>query len=194
MLDIQKIKHIITRLPIPPGQITIFRALYRVGEKGLWDTELRKEIRHGDNARRLPGILGALGNRIKNSLPANSEKEGIYNLMNCVKTDGRWHYQLLPETRQALEEIPELTALFDLSVEKIHQRYDQQWLKIGASPSYWVLHANPQYWGIVAEIRRHTAGTFRVSKKHQGEVKKGDKYVIWSSGKEAGVYAFGTVI
>lgn len=193
MLDRSTINRIITRRPIPPGQITIYRALYNAGEAGLWDSELRKEIRGGENARRLPGILGALGNRIKHSLPDEQGKEGIYNLIDCTEREGRWHYRLLPETRQALEEIPELKALFDLSVEEIHRRYDERWLKVGQFPSFWILHANPQYWNIIDEIRQHQDGTFKVNKQHQNKVKVGDRYAIWCSGPEAGLYGFGRV-
>ena len=65
--------------------------------------------------------------------------------------------------------------------------------KINSNKRYWLFHSNPTYWDSKSEIFQNDSGYFRVSKKHEHEVKIGDEFAFYISGKEAGIYAFGTI-
>lgn len=59
--------------------------------------------------------------------------------------------------------------------------------------NYWIFHSSPEYWDSKLELSEKAEGYFNVSKKHASEVKKDDKFALWISGKDAGIYAFGEV-
>ena len=56
------ISRALTRMPIPPAQRALYRALYRAGETGLGATKLAAAISRTEP--QLAGVLGALGRRI----------------------------------------------------------------------------------------------------------------------------------
>ena len=59
---------------------------------------------------------------------------------------------------------------------------------------YWAFHCNPKAWDSIKEISEHDDGTWLINKQHEKEIQIGDKFALWVSGKDAGVYAFGEVI
>ena len=59
--------------------------------------------------------------------------------------------------------------------------------------NYWAFHCNPSSWDSISELKEYNDGTWLINKQHKAEIKVGDKFILWMSGKEAGVYAFGEV-
>jgi hypothetical protein len=64
----------------------------------------------------------------------------------------------------------------------------------GRQPNYWVFHAYPKYYDMLAEIRNEQEGSFRVSLRNRHEMRPGDKLAMLVSGADAGIYAFGTIL
>ncbi|MGO4820578.1 MULTISPECIES: AAA family ATPase [unclassified Flavobacterium] len=58
--------------------------------------------------------------------------------------------------------------------------------------NYWVFQGNPKEFNIVKALEDNALKTWRV-KAHKDKIKKGDKVILWSGGKHAGVYALATV-
>lgn len=58
---------------------------------------------------------------------------------------------------------------------------------------YWAFHCNPSAWDAVAEISENDHGSWAVNRQHENEIKVGDEYLLWISGPQAGIYAFGKV-
>ncbi|WP_017733000.1 AAA family ATPase [Nafulsella turpanensis] len=59
---------------------------------------------------------------------------------------------------------------------------------------YWAFHCNPNAWDILSELRDHDTGAWTVNKQHKNEIQAGDRFVLWVSGREARVCAFGEVM
>ena len=59
---------------------------------------------------------------------------------------------------------------------------------------YWAFHCNPKAWDSIKEISEHDDGTWLINKQDEKEIQIGDKFALWVSGKDAGVYAFGEII
>ncbi|MFD3003491.1 EVE domain-containing protein [Pontibacter toksunensis] len=59
--------------------------------------------------------------------------------------------------------------------------------------NYWAFHCNPSSWDSISELKEHNDGTWLIDKQHKNDIKVGDKFILWISGKEAGVYAFGEI-
>ena len=59
---------------------------------------------------------------------------------------------------------------------------------------YWVLHTNPDLYDIAQELTVSTEAEFRVSVANKDKIKPGDKFVLWQSGSDAGILAFGDVL
>lgn len=58
--------------------------------------------------------------------------------------------------------------------------------------NYWIFQGNPKEFDIVKALEGNALKTWRV-KAHKDKIKKGDKVILWSGGKNAGVYALATV-
>ena len=58
--------------------------------------------------------------------------------------------------------------------------------------NYWVFQGNPKEFDIVKALEENALKTWRV-KAHKDKIKKGDKVILWSGGKNAGVYALATI-
>ena len=70
----------LTRKPITRGQITLLKALYEAGTKGLSKSELAKEIRWSDEGG-LTGVIGALGKRVNKTWQYEIVKPGVKLLL-----------------------------------------------------------------------------------------------------------------
>lgn len=128
--DVEKIRFIIARKSIPPGQITLYKALYEAGEQGLLKAELAKIIRDGDEDS-LAGLLGGLGTRV-NMTEGYKKGPGIGMLLEYERINGEWRYWMRPELRAAIDSLPRLQAELKLSVEEIYEKYqdERQWLRL----------------------------------------------------------------
>ena len=58
---------------------------------------------------------------------------------------------------------------------------------------YWAFHCNPNAWDSVKEISEHDDGTWLINKQDEKEIQIGDQFILWVSGKDAGIYAFGEI-
>jgi hypothetical protein len=131
----QIITHIMTRIPIPPGQILLYKALYEVDSYGLRTSGLASRM-HRRNKKELRGILGALGNRINHTTEAlKQSKPGIEFLFNVSKYGDECRYSLRPEVREVIDHLAELHRVLQFTVEEIYKRYDRgrkYWLVVEA--------------------------------------------------------------
>ena len=59
--------------------------------------------------------------------------------------------------------------------------------------NYWVFHCNPKYWDGAKEVDENDFAYWKIAKKHINDIKEGDKFLFWVSGKDAGVYACGEI-
>ena len=98
---VTNIRVALTRKPITRGQITILKALYEAGNKGLPKSELAKEIRWSDEGG-LTGVIGALGKRVNNTWQYEILKPGVNLLIEKKGSDGELQYRMRPEIREAI--------------------------------------------------------------------------------------------
>lgn len=97
------IRKVLTRMPVPPAQQALYRALFRAGEAGLGASELAAAIHRTEPE--LAGVLGALGRRINRTSGMYAENSPGVELMFEVKQEGgQWHYRMRDELREVLEE------------------------------------------------------------------------------------------
>ena len=94
---------ILTRRPVPNGQIQLYQALWAAGSKGASTAELVSTMGRRD-AKDFTGVLSALGKRI-NHTPGYGEtqKPGIEMILRISEADKGWRYHLKPVMREALE-------------------------------------------------------------------------------------------
>ena len=59
-------------------------------------------------------------------------------------------------------------------------------------PSYWIFQGNPKKYDVVKSLKDGNLTAFSVF-AHKNEIKKGDKFILWVSGSNAGCYALGTI-
>jgi len=59
---------------------------------------------------------------------------------------------------------------------------------------YWAFHCNPASWNSKSELSEFSDGTWLINKQDEENIKSGDPFILWISGKDAGVYAFGEVV
>jgi len=96
------IRQVLTRMPIPPAQRALYRALYRVGDAGLNATELAAAIRRTEP--QLAGVLGALGRRTNRTPGVDpNNPPGVSLMFDITEKDGQWHYRMRDEVREVLE-------------------------------------------------------------------------------------------
>jgi hypothetical protein len=98
------IRSAITRIPIPPGQITLFKALYENPE--------------GDE-KSLTGVLAALTNRVNGTPGLDTTKPGLQFLIERDASRDGVYYRLRPETRSVIQTLPRLRDAMAKSVNEI---------------------------------------------------------------------------
>ncbi|MBC7571811.1 MAG: EVE domain-containing protein [Spirosoma sp.] len=59
---------------------------------------------------------------------------------------------------------------------------------------YWVMHTNPDIYDIGLELETVVYSEFRVAAGNKDRMKPGDQFILWRSGNEAAVLAFGEVM
>jgi hypothetical protein len=98
----EAIGQVLTRMPIPPAQRALYRALYQAGDAGLSATELAAAIRRTEP--QLAGVLGALGRRTNRTAGVDPDNPpGVGLMFDVTEKDGQWHYRMRDETRAVLE-------------------------------------------------------------------------------------------
>lgn len=109
-ISLAAVRHLLTRIRVPNGQIALYKALYDAGETGLTNTELVEII--GKTRQGLAGVLGALGNRI-NKTPGFESQGNINAVFDITPASyGDYRYKMRPILKEALE------------IEGIFNKYD----------------------------------------------------------------------
>ena len=119
-----EIVEVITRKSVPPGQITLFKALYE-SPRGLSKAELALQIRDSDE-KSLVGVLAALSKRVNKT--QFHEKPGFKFLIDRDRVEGQLVYIMRPELREAVEHHPALYKLctaMAMPVEEIFKRFTE---------------------------------------------------------------------
>ncbi|MFC1976568.1 TIGR02391 family protein [Chloroflexota bacterium] len=100
-VTLDDVRLMLTRRYIRPGQLALYKALYKAGDEGLSSPELAEAV--GRTRQQLAGSLGALGRRIQNT-PGLDNGRGIGIVFEItLDKNGDYHYQMRPILRQALE-------------------------------------------------------------------------------------------
>jgi CBS domain-containing protein len=97
-------RRLLTRVPVPPGQRRLYRALYDAGDQGLTHDELVEVMGHQGRSN-LRGVLGALGRRV-NGTPGYGEdnQPGSAMVIHWEQLpDRQWRLRLKPAMRAVLE-------------------------------------------------------------------------------------------
>lgn len=106
------LEQVLRRKSLPRGQITLLKELYECDEdEWASSSELIDKIRWGDEER-FPGVLGAFGNRI-NATAEIAGEPGSKAFFERQQIDGKTHYRLRPEAREAIEQVIVLLETFD---------------------------------------------------------------------------------
>ena len=63
----------------------------------------------------------------------------------------------------------------------------------GQAIQYWLFQAHPKAFRLRDALRVGALSTFEL-RAHKGKVKRGDKAIIWQTGKSAGCYALATIV
>lgn len=88
-----------------------------------------------------------------------------------------------------MEEYPDLDPLNPFGDERIKPLW---YFPRKDPPNYWVFQGNPDIYDIVSALNELAVTKWRVA-SHDKEIKRGDKIILWVTGKEAGCYALGEV-
>ena len=96
------IRAVLGRMPVPPAQRALYRALFQAGETGLNASDLAVAIKRTE--QELAGVLGALGRRINRTPGVNPENPpGVDLMFEMKQQDGQWHYRMRDVLREVLE-------------------------------------------------------------------------------------------
>lgn len=107
---------VLCRADLRRGQITLLKLLYERDEP-IARKDLAKRLRgdiHEDYEQSLTGVLGAFGKRINASEKIHGNP-GTGAFLRRQRIDGELHYELLPEARKAIENVPALLQKFEES-------------------------------------------------------------------------------
>jgi len=118
---IRLIQKVISRIPLSPAQIALFKALYETNNHWISIYELAYRIKVEEES--MGGILGALGNRINQTEGIAPPLDGIGLLMIWETYHGELHYKLLPELEAVINNNPALHDAIKQSVEEIYDNY-----------------------------------------------------------------------
>jgi hypothetical protein len=122
------VSRVITRIPVPPGQITLFKVLFeRPG--GLSKREIADLIRNGDE-KSLTGVLAALTNRVNGTEGLETSRPGLELLIERDRAPGGSYYRMRPETREVIEGLKPLLEAMSRPVEQIREAFkgERSWL------------------------------------------------------------------
>jgi hypothetical protein len=99
-VTVAAVRKMLTRIPIPDGQIALYEALYAAGDAGMTQEELVAAT--GRSARELSGVLGALGHRINNT-EGLKDRGATGVVLVWQRRGGSSWYRMRSVLRKALE-------------------------------------------------------------------------------------------
>ena len=119
---------VITRIPVPPGQITLFKAPYENSD-GLSKAQLADTIRDG-NEKSLTGVLAALTNRVNGTPGLDTTRPGLQFLIERDASRDGVYYRMRPETRAVIDRLPRLRDAMAKPVSEIRTIFEDEksWL------------------------------------------------------------------
>ncbi|MFN8376842.1 MAG: hypothetical protein U0694_28715 [Anaerolineae bacterium] len=135
MADVNTIMYVVTRNPIPPGQLTIYKVLFDAGDDWISQQELAADATRG-NVVALNGALRGLANRVhQTSTELKQANQGYELMIEKVERDGQWFYRMTPALRSVIECLPQLHEAMTLSVEDIRKKFEKMssWLVIDSA-------------------------------------------------------------
>jgi len=98
------LEQVLRRKSIPRGQITLLKYLYDADEdEWVSSSELTDQIRWGETDQ-FRGVVGAFGKRVSATSEITGEP-GTSAFFERKNIDGRTHYRLRPEARDAIEAV-----------------------------------------------------------------------------------------
>jgi hypothetical protein len=132
---VKSIVHVLTRKPIPRGQLCLFKALYEAGSRGLSKEDLAERMRWG-NEKSLTGVIGALGKRVNGTWDFEIAKPGAELLVVSFngKRNGTVFYRIRPELREAIKALPELSTALNLDYKDIHKWFADKKNALSVTP------------------------------------------------------------
>jgi hypothetical protein len=106
------LEQVLRRKSIPRGQITLLKYLYDTDEdEWVSSSELTDQIRWGETDQ-FRGVVGAFGKRVNATLEITGEP-GTSAFFERENIDGKTHYRLRSEARDAIEEVNVLLDTFN---------------------------------------------------------------------------------
>lgn len=64
--------------------------------------------------------------------------------------------------------------------------------EINTKTNYWIFQGNPNYYDVVGALKNTSITSWKVA-SHKDKIKIGDKFILWLTGNESGVYSLGEV-
>lgn len=111
MYSVEDLERVIRRSEMNRGQTTLLKYLYESGDEFVARTELVDAIRWGDEES-FVGVLAAFSGRI-NHTEGITGTPGYEAFIERRELDGEEHIRLRESARRAIEQVPELLAVFD---------------------------------------------------------------------------------
>lgn len=115
--SVDDLERVIRRKSMNRGQTTLLKYLYESDEEFVSRTAVVNSIREG-NDKSFVGVLSALSNRVNNTEGITGDP-GYEAFIDRMNIDGKEHFQLREEARQAIERVPALQDAFDNSIEAL---------------------------------------------------------------------------
>ena len=121
---VEAVKRGLTRLPLPPGPMTLLKVLREAGDSGMSRGEVAEAMRWGDEGG-LAGVLGAFSRRLSGTPGLEGVgKDAIVRA--SVRADGVELLRLTEEGRAAVESMPDLLEWLALDCDAIHERAESE--------------------------------------------------------------------
>lgn len=115
--SVRDLERVIRRKPMNRGQTTLLKYLYEADEELIRRKEVVESIREGDS-KSFVGVLSAFSNRVNNT-EGITGNPGYQAFIDRITVDGKEHFQLRPEAREAIDRVPALQQAFDRTMDEL---------------------------------------------------------------------------
>ncbi len=205
---LQKIAEEINILPIPTDDSGIPSAY----AQKVWLFPYKAERNNNEISRLWNLFFCAIENRV-----SNEQFENILKIKNIGKTkltealfniNPEKYFPIDKPTKPYLKEKLEIEPKFNTYTEyldilkRIRGRTDEPFYKLSYKASelnseknkvnYWIFQGNPDLFDFETALTNNLINDWHVS-AYKEEIKKGDKVILWITGKKSGCYAFAEV-
>jgi len=137
----------------------------------------------------------------KIGIELNNHNHGFKLFENPQDITSNLHYFITEVRTQALILLDELglrekyvisEAEFQKHLHRINE-IKLSGLKSTNPINYWIFQGNPKIYNAIDALNNNAVKTWTVS-AHKDKIKKGDHFILWLTGSNAGCYALGTVV